>query len=121
MPLPPQGIPGRLSGNPAQRGRRQRRPRPVRPADNLETLTGQQVSKLHHAGLAVLPGQADQSSGQPGHGLDSPVKAQAGTDPQHSGTRRAHLSVPSCFTLTRLPGPSRAAVTSVTSTRVHSR
>ena len=112
VPFPPQGIPGRLLGNPAQRGRRQRRPHPARAADDLETLTGQQVSKLHHAGRSVLPGQAHQGARQPDHSLGRPVEAHPGTYPQDPRPRRAHRPAPSCFTLTRLPGPSRPAVTS---------
>ena len=121
MPLPPQRIPGRVLGNPAQRGSRQRRPHPARPADDLETLAGEQMSELHHAGLAVLPGQAHQRAGQPDHGLDRLAEAHPGTYPQDTTTRHAHRPVPSCFTLTTLPGPSRPAVTSADSTCFHSR
>jgi hypothetical protein len=78
------------------------------------------MSELHHAGLAVLPGQAHQGSRQPDHGLGRPVEAHQGAYPQDPRAR-AHRPAPSCFTLTTLPGPSRPAVTSVTSTRVHSR
>ncbi len=79
------------------------------------------MSKLHHAGLAVLPGQAYQRAGQPNHGLDRLAEAHPGAYLQDTTTRRAHRPVPSCFTLTTLPGPSRPAVTSADSTRVHSK